>query len=112
MERERKICADGPYSDKNCCYAKVIEEDGEFPSVFYSVDENGKTSNVRMKVDKKAWCVYCTHPSCSTEKFIDTLEPYFSCYAPSDCPELTEDNNCISKKKKSTWKRLKKFFFT
>ena len=110
MEKERKICSEGPYGKQACPYAKVVEEKGEFPSISYSVDKDGKTSNVRTRVDTECWCVYCTHPSHEEEKFIGGVYPYISCDAPYDCPELQNacENTC---EKKTIWKRLKKFFF-
>lgn len=110
---ERKVCAESFYEERNCPYAKIVEETGEFPVITFTAKEiNGvpdlaRARNVKTRIDTSRFCVYCTHPSYSKEKLIGGLEPYFSCYAPSDCPELQK---CKATDKISLLKMIKNFF--
>lgn len=115
MNEQRKVCAEFLYEDRNCPHAKIVEENGEYPVITFQAKEKNGTldpttiHNVKTRVDTKCWCVYCTHPNHSKEKFIGSVEPYFSCYAPSDCPELQKSSETL-KRKPSFWQSLKKFF--
>lgn len=98
MYQERKICADFCHKEKKCFYAKIVEEHGEYPVITFEADvkeeipDLATMHNVKTRVDTTRFCVYCTHSHYSEEKFIGTVEPYFSCFAPNDCPELS--NKC------------------
>ena len=115
MNEQRKICAESFYEDRNCRYAKVVEEKGEYPVItFQAKEKNGAPDfstmhNVKTRVDTTCFCVYCTHPSHSKEKFIGSVEPYFSCYAPNDCPELQKER-AVFTIKPSIWESVKHFF--
>ena len=115
VNKQQTICADFCYEDRNCSYAKVVEEHGEYPVItFQAKEKNGSPDlttayNVKRRVDTTCWCVYCTHPSYSKEKFIGSVEPYFPCKIPSDCP-LQKQCESATNKKPSLLDRVKSFF--
>lgn len=94
MNEQQKVCAKLFKGDQNCSYANVVEEVGEYPVITFQAEKkNGNPDlttihNVKSRVDTKCYCVYCTHPSNSDKKFVGSVEPYFPCYAPTDCPML------------------------
>lgn len=92
VSKQRKVCADSCHPDRNCPHARIVEEHGEYPTVtFQATLKNGKPDlttmhNVRRGVDTTCSCVYCTHPRYIKGEFIGSVEPYFPCPAPSNCP--------------------------
>ena len=115
MSEQRKVCAESFYEGRNCRYAKIVEEKGEYPVItFQAKEKNGAPDfstmhNVKTRVDTSCFCVYCTHPSYSKEKLIGNVEPYFSCYAPNDCPELQKECETFTRTP-TIWERVKNFF--
>lgn len=111
MKEMRKFCADSPYGMENCPYAKVVEEEGNFPVTIEieTIDPDGKkTTIVKEENETCRWAVYCKHPRIK-KKLIGTVEPYGGyCYVPIDCPELhsnSEVSIC------DRLKRIKEAFF-
>lgn len=108
MCKMRTFCADSPYGDKNCPYANVVEETGEFPVIIESfiIDAQGdyKLIEKKQRIETQRYAVYCTHPM-QKNRFVGIVEPYGGyCDVPIDCPEIRH----ISKI--TIWQKLKAFF--
>ncbi len=110
---ERKVCADFSHEERNCPYAKVVEEKGEYLAIIFQAKEKDGIPdldtmyNVKERVDTTCLCVYCTHPYYSKEKIVGSVEPYFACHAPKDCPTLQKKCETAMSKK---WTLLQKIF--
>ena len=115
MNNQRKVCAEFFHDDLNCQHVKVVQEHGYYPvTIFQAKVKDGLPDlstmhNVRTRVDETCFCAYCTHPSLSVEKFVGSVEPYCTCYAPNDCPELQQKPK-TSTSKLSLWEKAKKLF--
>lgn len=94
MEKKRTFCADSPYGEENCPYAKVVEEEGEFPVISYRkiISSDGQSECCTMKYNETfRYAVYCTHPEMNYH-LVGTVEPYGGeCFIPTYCPEVNED---------------------
>lgn len=117
MEEKRKYCARFNHESENCGYAKVVEENGEYPVISFRAEvKEGRPDlntirDVNVRTESTVYCVYCTHPNCSGEKFVGTVEPYFDCLIPKDCPELCKKSETSTRKSKTTiWEKMKRFF--
>lgn len=117
VEEKRKYCARFNHEDENCCYAKVVKEKGEYPVINFRADlKDGQPDlttirNVRVHTETIAYCVYCTHPNYAEEKFVGTVEPYFDCHVPNNCPEIHKKFETSTIKSKTTiWEKIKRFF--
>lgn len=112
MKNMRIFCADSPYGKDNCPYAKVVEEEGNFPVISEEsvIDDDGNmTYTTKEYVNKYRFAVYCTYPK-GNKKLVGTVEPYGGiCRVPKDCPEnfseMTEKSS-----KFTIWQRIKAFF--
>lgn len=115
VDEKRKYCARFNHENENCYYAKVVEENGEYPVINFQAElKDGQPDvttikNVREYTETTISCVYCTHPNNGGEKFIGTIEPYFDCLAPFSCPELHKKSE-ISKRKTTIWETIKRLF--
>lgn len=114
MNEQRRVCAELFNKDKNCCYAKIVEEKGEYPVItFQAKVKDGKLDintihNMKSRIDNHCYCVYCTHPSLNEERLVGSVEPYFAFYAPTNCPILQA---CETSQEKITlFKRVKNLF--
>lgn len=104
MKKRRTFCADSPYGDRNCKYAKVVEEEGRFPVKLDIVYPDGRENSCEFEVGCR-YAAYCTHPK-SKELFLGTVEPYgIVCEVPSSCP-LTQKE----KQKETLLHRVKNVF--
>lgn len=114
-EKKREYCACFRHENENCGYAKVVEEKGEYPVICYQasmkdgIPDISTIRNVKVRTESTAICVYCTHPNRAEEKFVGTVEPYFDCPIPNDCPEVYKKTE-TSPQKTTIWEKLKKFF--
>lgn len=112
---EQKVCADFCHQNRNCRYARIVEENGQYPvSTFKAKGKNGYPDpttmhDVETRIETTCLCVYCTHPSYPEEKFIGSVEPYFPCPVPSDCPLQIQCESATCKKL-TLLERLKIFF--
>ena len=115
LSEQWKVCADFCHGNRNCHYAKIVEENGEYQVItFQAKERNGNPDlttmhNVKTRVDTTCLCVYCTHPNYPEEKFIGSVEPYFPCPVPSDCP-LQKQCESATDKKPTLLERVKSFF--
>ena len=115
MNEGRKVCVDFCHEDRKCPYAKVVKENGEYPVITFQakvkegVPDVTTMHNLKSRVDTICFWVYCNHPSLSKEKFIGSVEPYFSCNAPGECPELQKECKTHTSKI-SLLGKLKNFF--
>lgn len=122
---QRRICADLGNAP-NCSYAKVKTEKGEYPVVTFTagtkegtLELDSKTiRDVKFRVETTCWNVYCTHPE-AKRKYVGTVEPYFSCLAPADCPKICkeraekiarEKSAIVGTGRESLWEKIQKFF--
>lgn len=100
-ETTREFCADSPYGKQNCPYARVVNEEGEYPvTIMYEETrpDGVKEQVTRSRVDKTAWVVYCKHPNCPKQQPMGSVEPYGGiCRVPRDCPLLPKKEGKFSR---------------
>lgn len=112
---EQRVCADFCHENRNCDYAKIVEENGKYPVVTFQakvVDGSPDLTtmhNVKTRFDTTCYCVYCTHPSYPAAKFVGAVEPYFPCPVPKHCP-LQKELQTVANKKSTILEKFKNFF--